>query len=53
MNTSKGCWYFTYVWDCVLCGYTRVERTRMWTPKPERPADRYEYVEGACGCHFA
>lgn len=36
-------WYMTYIDECPVCGRGNTERKRMYTPKPENPADRYEY----------
>jgi hypothetical protein len=45
-------WYFIYRWDCVLCSKSEETRERRYTPRPEDPADRCDYEEGACESHF-
>ena len=53
-KTKKGekYWYYTYTRECVLCGYTEITRTRMYTPKPEDPFKRWDYEQFVCGYHF-
>ncbi len=46
------CWYFIYVWNCVLCGHQDETRERRHTPRPADYSDRHSFEEGACGCHF-
>lgn len=45
-------WYFTYTRECALCGAGETIRTRMFTPKPPNPRDRYDYKQFACDQHF-
>lgn len=45
-------WYFISVWYCVLCSRTETTRERRYGRKPKDPRKRYDYTEGACGCHF-
>jgi len=49
---GKGCWYFTTVFDCQLCGHADVYRERRWDEKPADPKERYAYHATACGSHF-
>jgi hypothetical protein len=49
---GKGCWYKIHIRECVLCMKTDEWRERMWTPKPNNPADRYDYKQFACWSHF-
>ena len=52
-SSGKGCWYFTYTRECVLCGSAATERERRYGRKPKRPELRYDYTQEACGIHFA
>lgn len=49
---GKGSWYFTTVFECPLCGRSTEYRERRWTPKPDTPQERYEWIQDACGDHF-
>lgn len=49
---GKGSWYFISRWFCVLCGHSVETRERRYDERPENPADRCDYTEGACGEHF-
>lgn len=42
---KKGCWYFTDVTVCPICGSTTTERIRRSGPKPKDPRERYSYDE--------
>ncbi|HZL17757.1 MAG TPA: hypothetical protein VFG23_08430 [Polyangia bacterium] len=44
-HAGKGCWYFTTTVACPVCAGGFVERERRYTPKPDDPAERYEYLE--------
>jgi hypothetical protein len=50
--TSKGCWYFITITECVLCGRGDEDRERRTDPRPEDWKDRHRYVQDACGEHF-
>lgn len=44
-------WYKVYTTVCVCCGRENVEKERVYGPKPDDPAERYEYIEELCyGC---
>ena len=45
-------WYKYYTEECVLCGAGSTEKERQYSPKPKDPADRHEYKQTVCGCHF-
>lgn len=45
-------WYFISVWECVLCGATRIYRERRYGRKPRDPMKRREFSQGACDGHF-
>jgi hypothetical protein len=45
-------WYLIHTEECVLCGRGSTWRERMFTPKPEDPADRYSFTQYACDTHF-
>lgn len=49
---KRGYWYHTTIFSCVLCWHEEVYRERRYTPKPDDPAKRYEYIETACYSHF-
>jgi hypothetical protein len=36
-------WYLRYIRECPVCGRSREERIRQFTPRPENPADRVDY----------
>jgi len=35
-------WYFQYFYICPVCGRTKIDRERRYTPKPDRWEDRIE-----------
>jgi hypothetical protein len=37
-------WYFKSLHECPVCGRSDTYRERRYTPKPENPQDRCEYV---------
>ena len=41
-------WYYTTIYECVLCGRQTKYRERRYTPKPENWEDRYDYNQEAC-----
>lgn len=45
-------WYKIIIEECVYCGSGGETRVRMYTPKPEKPEDRYEYIQYVDGWHF-
>jgi hypothetical protein len=45
-------WYKFHIEECVLCGSHEETRERQYTPKPENPADRYDFRQYACDHHF-
>jgi len=49
---GRGCWYMTYIDECVLCGRGETVRVRQWTSKPPKSCDRYNYVQTVCQSHF-
>lgn len=51
-RSGKGCWYYTVVYDCVLCAKSEVYRERRYGRKPGRPEKRWEFHETACSEHF-
>jgi hypothetical protein len=46
-------WYEADIYECVLCGKTRVHRERKYTPRPELWSERNHFVQDACGSHFS
>ncbi len=49
---GKGCWYFVYIDECVLCGRGSEVRERRQAPKPIDPVKRSEFRQYACQEHF-
>ncbi len=45
-------WYLFTHEECVLCWKFRVYKHRMYSAKPEDPADRHVFVQFACDGHF-
>jgi hypothetical protein len=46
-------WYRFYTTECVLCGAGDTYKERVYDrPKPENPAERYEFEQFACPEHF-
>lgn len=45
-------WYFIWIWECVLCGTTRITRERRYGRKPRDPSRTHDYEQGACSGHF-
>ncbi len=50
--TPPGYWYRFSITECVLCGATETLKERQYTPKPNDPAERYDYSQYACWSHF-
>lgn len=46
-------WYFIVRYFCVLCGHSTEYRERRYGAKPSDSSKRSEYIETACGYHFA
>ena len=49
---GKGCWYYTTIYECQICGHTDIYRERRWGKKPENPALREDFNQTACSGHF-
>jgi len=42
---KKGVWHLIYIEECPLCGRSTTTCERRDSPRPENPADRYEYAQ--------
>ncbi len=51
-QSTKGCWYFITIYECVLCSAGDEIRERRWDKKPACSSDRYEYIQQPCSHHF-
>lgn len=51
-STKRKYWYFTVIYECVLCGRREEYRERRYTEKPKDYNERNSYHQYACGIHF-
>lgn len=51
-RTGVKYWYFFSIWECPLCGHSKMYKERRYTPKPENYQDRYEYETEAYHCGY-
>ena len=43
-------WYFQTYWECPVCGYYDIERSRKYTTRPDDRKDRVANRSLYCGC---
>lgn len=49
-DKKKKYWYLFTVFECPVCGSWETIKERQYTPKPEDPAKRHEFVQQFDGC---
>jgi len=52
VESGKKYWYKTIYADCPVCGYEKIYRERMYTPKPKERHKRISYYYIAYHCNY-